>query len=120
MFWCCRWVASRASARNIFAMAGSRARCGSTRLMATGFSKPSAPRATPRNSSAMPPEAKGRTSRYRDSFTRSSRRSALGLGELAQQLPRVDAGAVPVAEDEGEGVVAHGLHLGDAHVRGHL
>ena len=40
-------------------MVGSLARCGSMRLMATDFSKPSAPRATPRNSSAMPPMASG-------------------------------------------------------------
>ncbi len=39
----------------------SAARWGSTRLTATGFSKPAAPRTVPRYTSPIPPEASFRT-----------------------------------------------------------
>ena len=55
MLGCWRSEASRASLMNISPKLGSDERRRSIRLMATGRSKPSAPRKTPRKTSAMPP-----------------------------------------------------------------
>src|SRR5580693_2105804 len=58
------WAASRASPRNILTKSGESARWGRMRLTATRRSKPSSPRCWARNTSAIPPRARRRSSMY--------------------------------------------------------
>src|SRR6187399_430774 len=62
---CCKLERMRASRTNCALLFFVSFRCGSTRLITTGFEKPAAPSTRARYTAPMPPCASGRTMRYR-------------------------------------------------------